>query len=84
FWRVRHCCHARCIENQIYLVHCCLGGNPGGPLPGCWARSSILMQQVLGVVDALRHCHSVYIFGVGSSGITALDMKHKLMRIGLR
>lgn len=42
------------------------------------------MQQVLGVVDALRHCHSVYIFGVGSSGITALDMKHKLMRIGLR
>ncbi|ECG5653599.1 amidohydrolase, partial [Salmonella enterica subsp. enterica serovar Weltevreden] len=42
FWRVRHCCHARCIENQIYLVHCCLGGNPGGPLPGCWARSSIL------------------------------------------
>ncbi|SUG31495.1 putative hydrolase [Salmonella enterica subsp. arizonae] len=42
FWRVRHCCHSRCIENQIYLVHCCLGGNPGGPLPGCWARSSIL------------------------------------------
>ncbi|EHV9142463.1 MurR/RpiR family transcriptional regulator [Salmonella enterica] len=42
------------------------------------------MQQVLGVVNALHTCHSVYIFGVGSSGITAEDMKHKLMRIGLR
>ena len=42
------------------------------------------MQQVSLVVDALRNSQSVYIFGVGSSGITAEDMKHKLMRIGLR
>ena len=26
FWRVRHCAQARAIENQIYFVHCCLGG----------------------------------------------------------
>lgn len=42
------------------------------------------MEQVNQVVSALRKCNFVYIFGVGSSGITAEDMKHKLMRIGLR
>ncbi|EIW6806485.1 carbon-nitrogen hydrolase family protein [Salmonella enterica] len=42
FWRVRHCAQSRCIENQIYQVHCCLGGSPGGPLPSCYARSSLL------------------------------------------
>lgn len=42
FWRVRHCAHARCIENQVYLVHACLGGNPGAPLPNFRGRSSIL------------------------------------------
>lgn len=42
FWRVRHCAQSRCIENQVYLIHCCLGGQPGGPLPNGWARSSVL------------------------------------------
>lgn len=42
FWRVRHCAQARCIENQIYQVHSCLGGQPGGPLPNGWAQSSVL------------------------------------------
>lgn len=42
FWRVRHCAQARCIENQVYHVHCCLGGTPGGPLPNGWAKSAIL------------------------------------------
>jgi DNA-binding MurR/RpiR family transcriptional regulator len=42
------------------------------------------LVQVGKVVDVLRASKSVYIFGVGSSGITAEDMKHKLMRIGLR
>jgi predicted amidohydrolase len=42
FWRVRHCAQSRCIENQVYLVHCCLGGTPGGPLPNGWAQSSVL------------------------------------------
>jgi predicted amidohydrolase len=42
FWRVRHCAQARCIENQVYFVHCCTGGQPGDPLPNGWARSSIL------------------------------------------
>nr|WP_306752954.1 nitrilase-related carbon-nitrogen hydrolase [Paracoccus sp. M09] len=42
FWRVRHCAQSRCIENQVYQVHCCLGGQPGPPLPNGWARSSIL------------------------------------------
>ncbi|MBO0132272.1 carbon-nitrogen hydrolase family protein [Agrobacterium burrii] len=42
FWRVRHCAQSRCIENQVYLVHSCLGGQPGAPLPNAWARSSVL------------------------------------------
>lgn len=42
FWRVRHCAQARCIENQVYFVHCCTGGEPYETLPGGWARSSIL------------------------------------------
>lgn len=42
FWRVRHCAQSRCIENQVYLVHCCLGGQPGAPLPSAFARSSVL------------------------------------------
>ena len=42
FWRVRHCAQSRCIENQVYLVHCCLGGQPGAPLPNGYARSSVL------------------------------------------
>jgi len=42
FWRVRHCAQSRCIENQVYFVHCCLGGQPGVPLPNGWARSSVL------------------------------------------
>ena len=29
FWRVRHCAQARCVENQVYFVHCCTGGQPG-------------------------------------------------------
>lgn len=42
FWRVRHCAQARSVENQVYFVHCCTGGQPGAPLPNGWARSSIL------------------------------------------
>lgn len=42
FWRVRHCAQSRCIENQVYWVHSCLGGQPGAPLPNGWARSSVL------------------------------------------
>jgi len=29
FWRVRHCAQARAVENQVYFVHCCTGGQPG-------------------------------------------------------
>jgi predicted amidohydrolase len=42
FWRVRHCAQARCIENQIYAVHACAGGDAFGPYPGGWAGSSVL------------------------------------------
>ena len=42
FWRVRHCCQARAIENQIYVVHSCLVGTPPMAAMAGWGRSSIL------------------------------------------
>ncbi|MFB7640416.1 nitrilase-related carbon-nitrogen hydrolase [Peribacillus butanolivorans] len=42
FWRVRHCAHARAIENQVYFVHCPTVGEPGAPLPNGYGRASIL------------------------------------------
>ncbi|AFJ47048.1 MurR/RpiR family transcriptional regulator [Shimwellia blattae] len=42
------------------------------------------MHQVEQVVEALHTSRMIAIFGVGSSGVTATEMKHKLMRIGLQ
>ncbi|QLB40739.1 MurR/RpiR family transcriptional regulator [Mannheimia pernigra] len=36
------------------------------------------------VVQELRQAKRIFLFGVGSSGLTAEDAKHKLMRIGLQ
>ncbi|WP_373777321.1 MurR/RpiR family transcriptional regulator [Glaesserella sp.] len=36
------------------------------------------------VVGELRKAKRIFLFGVGSSGVTAEDAKHKLMRIGLQ
>jgi predicted amidohydrolase len=40
YWRVRHCGHARAIEDQVYVVHCSLLGNVAG-LP-FWGMASVL------------------------------------------
>ena len=42
FWRVRHCLHARAVENQVYAVHSCLGGTAIGPHPGATGRGAVL------------------------------------------
>lgn len=43
FWRVRHCAQARCIENQVYFVHCPTVGDPALPVPAVgYGRASIL------------------------------------------
>ncbi|OAT51141.1 RpiR family transcriptional regulator [Proteus hauseri ATCC 700826] len=42
------------------------------------------MKQVQGAVNALLPANYIFICGVGSSGITAEDLKNKLMRIGHR
>lgn len=39
------------------------------------------LQQV---VAEMRRANRIFLFGVGSSGLTAEDAKHKLMRIGLQ
>ncbi|HEV7679918.1 MAG TPA: nitrilase-related carbon-nitrogen hydrolase [Candidatus Dormibacteraeota bacterium] len=42
FWRVRHCLHARCIENQVCAVHASLVGDVGAPLRPGVGRSAVL------------------------------------------
>lgn len=41
-------------------------------------------DQLDQVVNELYKAKRIFLFGVGSSGITAEDVKHKLMRIGLQ
>lgn len=47
-------------------------------------RTLLDSLQVRMAADALLHAPAVILFGVGSSGISACEMQHKLMRIGLR
>ncbi len=42
FWRVRHCCQARAIENQVYVVHGCGSGSLDTFGLAGWGRASIL------------------------------------------
>lgn len=47
FWRVRHSCHARAIENQNYVVHASLVGALGRePVPTTYGSSAILVPAV--------------------------------------
>ncbi|VEI45519.1 putative HTH-type transcriptional regulator [Actinobacillus equuli] len=41
-------------------------------------------QELENVVKELQKAQRIFLFGVGSSGLTAEDAKHKLMRIGLQ
>lgn len=44
FWRVRHCCHARAVENQMYVVHSALVGGlpPVRYMEQHWGKSAIM------------------------------------------
>lgn len=42
FWRVRHSCQARALENQIFVIHSCLVGTPPIEFMAGWGRTSIL------------------------------------------
>ena len=41
-------------------------------------------SQLEKVVEAIQHANKVFLFGVGSSGVTAEDAKNKFMRIGMQ
>ena len=41
-------------------------------------------EELEEVVSQMRKSQRIFLFGVGSSGLTAEDAKHKLMRIGLQ
>lgn len=43
FWRVRHSCQARAVENQVFVLHASLVGSLGRePVPTTWGSSAIL------------------------------------------
>ncbi|MGW0035480.1 nitrilase-related carbon-nitrogen hydrolase [Gordonia sp. NPDC003376] len=42
YHRVRHSVAARCIENQVYAVHCPVVGGGAGPIPFARGRASVL------------------------------------------
>lgn len=42
FWRVRHCAHARSIENQLYVVHCPTIGEINGPIQNGFGTTAII------------------------------------------
>ncbi|MFF2177589.1 nitrilase-related carbon-nitrogen hydrolase [Lysinibacillus sp. NPDC058147] len=42
FWRVRHCAHARSIENQLYVVHCPTIGKIQGPIQNGFGTTAII------------------------------------------
>jgi predicted amidohydrolase len=47
FQRVRWCCQARAIENQIYVIHSSLVGNLGRePVPSTYGSSAILAPSI--------------------------------------
>jgi predicted amidohydrolase len=68
FYRVRHCAQARCIENQVYFVHCPTVGDAGKPLSPGFGRASILSPCDLawnanGVVAEARNNEHMVITG---------------------
>lgn len=42
FWRVRHCAHARSIENQLYVVHCPTIGEIQGSVLNGFGTTAII------------------------------------------
>ena len=42
------------------------------------------LKQLEQVVKAIKKARCIFLFGVGSSGVTAEDAKNKLMRIGFQ
>lgn len=46
-------------------------------------KKSISMEQILNVVKEIEQANKIYIYGVGSSGLTASEMMQRLLRMGL-
>jgi len=69
FWRVRHCLHARAIENQVYAVHSCLGGGPIGPHPGATGTGAVLSP-----CDAPWPARGVLAQGPDDEGVAVADL----------
>lgn len=45
-------------------------------------KHSISYEQILEVVKEIKSANKIYIYGVGSSGLTAIEMMQRLLRMG--
>ncbi|GAB6169854.1 MurR/RpiR family transcriptional regulator [Clostridium carnis] len=45
-------------------------------------KHSIGKEQILNVVEEIKKANKIYIYGVGSSGLTATEMMQRLLRMG--
>lgn len=45
-------------------------------------QQSISKEQIVSVVEEIKKARKIYIYGVGSSGLTALEMMQRLLRMG--
>lgn len=74
FWRVRHCAHARAIENQVYVVHCPTASsaigiiNPGfgeaailSPCDLAWTENGVVVESTQHeVISAIVSLEDLY------------------------
>lgn len=46
------------------------------------SKNLINKEAILNVVDEIKKANNIYIYGVGSSGLTGKEMMHRLLRMG--
>lgn len=76
FQRVRWCCQARAVENQIFVVHASLVGDLGGePVPSTFGSSAILTPSHEPFVETAILAE----IPVGEEGLAVADLDFDLL-----
>ncbi|HRI43107.1 MAG TPA: nitrilase-related carbon-nitrogen hydrolase [Fimbriimonadaceae bacterium] len=76
FQRVRWCCQARAVENQIFVVHASLVGDLGGePVPSTFGSSAILTPSHESFLETAILAETP----VGEEGLAVADLDFSLL-----
>ncbi|MGE5675267.1 MAG: carbon-nitrogen hydrolase family protein [Mycobacterium leprae] len=84
FWRVRYCCHARAVENQVYVVHSALvGGLPAVRfMEQSYGRSGIITPCDIGFPPAGIAADGEWNQGLVVTGEVELDLLARIRKEG--